>query len=165
MGLLADMARKEFMKKASEGFDEIDLKIYNEIILPLEENIDLYAEKSDQFIEIQESVLVAYDAYEDIATIITNIRRARKIAQASEKTADTSDKASTIASALDKISAAISYGLKVLKDKLREEVRELLEIEQYRAPLKKEFGIRKERILDTLERQKKRFDTITKEKE
>ena len=118
MGLLADMARKEFMKKASEGFDEIDLKIYNEIILPLEENIDLYAEKSDQFIEIQESVLVAYDAYEDIATIITNIRRARKIAQASEKTADTSDKASTIASALDKISAAISYGLKVLKDKL-----------------------------------------------
>ena len=37
----------------------------------------------------------------------------------------------------------------------------MLEIEQYRAPLKKEFGIRKERILDTLERQKKRFDTIT----
>ncbi len=161
MGLLADLARKEFLKKASEGFDEIDLKIYNEIILPLEENIDLYAEKSDQIIEIQESVLVAYDAYEDIATIITNIRRARKVAQASEKTADTSDKASTIASALDKISAAISYGLKVLKDKLREEIRELLEIEQYKAPLKKEFGIRKERILDTLERQKKRFDTIT----
>ena len=59
MGLLADMARKEFMKKASEGFDKIDLKVYEEIILPLEENIDLYAEKSDQIIETQEAVLVA----------------------------------------------------------------------------------------------------------
>ena len=161
MGVLANLARKEITKRASEEFDKIDLKIYQEIILPLEDNIDLYQERSDQFIEIQEQANFAYDAYEDLATIYTNIKRARKVAEASEKTADASDKASTIASALDKISAAISYGLKLLKDKLKEEIDELKDLEMLFAPTKVEFGIRKQRILDTLARQKKRFETIT----
>lgn len=161
MGVLANLARKEITKRASEEFDKIDLEIYNEIILPLEENIDLYQERSDQFIEIQEKANFAYDAYEDLATIYANIKKARQVAEASEKTADASDKASTIASALDKISAAISFGLKLLKDKLREEIDELKNVEALLAPTKVEFGIRKQRILDTLARQKKRFDTIT----
>tara|TARA_B100000902_G_scaffold24744_1_gene29788 strand:+ start:8274 stop:8996 length:723 start_codon:yes stop_codon:yes gene_type:complete len=161
MGILADLARKEITKRASEEFDKIDLNIYNRIIVPLEDNIDLYQERSALFIEYQEAANLAYDTYEDIQTIRTNVKRARKTAEAAQITTDSSDKASRIASALDKISAAISFGLKILRQKLGEEIAELKDVEKLFGPTKVEFGIRKQRIIDTLKAQKRRFDLIT----
>ena len=161
MAILAKLAREELKKRASIEFDKIDLQIYEEIILPLEENVDLYQQKSDAFIEFQERVNTAYEAYEDIQAIRTNIKRARQTADAAEKTADATDKGSTIASALDKISAAISFGLKKVKERLRFEIDELKKLEQLFAPTKIEFEIRKARILRVLQAQKDRFDKIT----
>ena len=164
MGLLSDIARRKIYEFSQGPFDFIESKIQQEILVPVEQGVDDIDAIADTINEIEDRILTLREKYEQVQSARQNIRRARKTAEVATKTADTSDKAATIASALDKISAAVSYGLKLLKDRLRSEIDDLKDTENLFEPAVKDYQRRKEDIKELIDDIKLKFQRQQEER-
>ena len=164
MGLLSDIARQKIYEFSQGPFDLIEGIIEQKILIPIEQGVDDIDAIADTINEIEDRILTLREKYEQVQSARQNIRRARKTAEVATKTADTSDKAATIASALDKISAAVSYGLKLLKDRLRSEIDDLKDAEDLFEPAVEDYERRKEDIADLIFDIRQKFERQQEER-
>ena len=123
MSKASDALAKLIDDQIKKQREKMDLKVDKAIALYKSGN-----EKADEVVEkVETDIETAKDAKEKVSDAIDRIKSVRLSFDSGRKAAETTEKASTIGSALNPAAAAIAYAQKFIIDKLKIEVRTKLE--------------------------------------
>jgi|TARA_Y100000992_G_C21136005_1_gene428917 BioD-like phosphotransacetylase family protein len=121
MSKASDALAKLIDDQIKKQREKMDLKVDKAIALYKSGN-----EKADEVVEkVETDIETAKDAKEKVSDAIDRIKSVRLSFDSGRKAAETTEKASTIGSALNPAAAAIAYAQKFIIDKLKIEIKDI----------------------------------------
>lgn len=164
MGVLSDIAADKILQFGTLPMDRVENLINEQIVSRIDAGVTEYDQIADSVNLARERLTDAKIAYERVREAKNTLTKARKAQEASVKVTESAERASIIASALDKFAAAVRYGLSVLKEKTRGEIKDLKDIENLFGPIRESYEERYGRYERKLEEVKKRLDKIEEDR-
>ena len=136
--VLATILKEAIQKESAEEVVRLN-ELTDDYIQKIEENEAVYDEYYNQLMVVKEQIEAVKKFWGDTRETRKKVGKAVKTALTAKKTAEASDKASTISMSLNPVIAAVQYAVKLLERLLKSEIDALLDITSVIEPSQNEF--------------------------